>query len=155
MSRPLTMKQKAFVKETVKTRNPAEAVRRVYNLGGKHGITNKKGKNQTASAMAHENMRKPEIKKALELQESKSGLTDDEARDILNRNATQTKSIAASNQAVDMHHKLDGNYAPEKRMNVNVSTNVEDLLNSLKTSRGDKWHNRAILYFAQYTLSEV
>ena len=39
--RKLTLKQRAFIKETIETRNPTEAARRVYNIGSKGGKTDK------------------------------------------------------------------------------------------------------------------
>ena len=35
--RPLTIKQRAFIKETLRTKNPAQAVKKVYQLGSKGG----------------------------------------------------------------------------------------------------------------------
>jgi len=61
----LTLKEQAFVKEVVNTLNPTEAVRRVYDLGSKGGSKTKKQRDQTARAIASENLTKPHIKKEL------------------------------------------------------------------------------------------
>ena len=51
-----TIKQKEFVAQTIKTSNPTEAVRRVYDIGSRGGLCK-----NTASSIASENLRKPEI----------------------------------------------------------------------------------------------
>lgn len=66
MNKKLTLKEKAFIKETIATKNPTEAARRVYNLGGKGGSKTKKQENWTASAIGRENLSKPRIKKKIE-----------------------------------------------------------------------------------------
>ena len=58
----MTLKEKAFIKETIATKNPTEAVRRVYDLGSKGGSKTKKQRDNTASIIASENLRKPHIK---------------------------------------------------------------------------------------------
>lgn len=130
----LTLKQEKFVRITAKTLNPIEAVRQTYNLGAKKG----KDKDNTASSIAVENMRKPAIKQ--ELREVLAEDIDSNKRSMLiSRNATQSKNIPASNQALDMLNKIGGDYAPEKHINANVNiTNnnidkkLEDIINELK-----------------------
>lgn len=59
----LTRKQKAFADYLLN--NPkasaAEAIRQVYDIGSKHGITQKNGEAFTSSMMARENLQKPAI----------------------------------------------------------------------------------------------
>lgn len=57
----LTIKEELFCKEAVATANPTEAVRRVYDLGAKGGNNN----DQTARAIASENLTKPHIKQKI------------------------------------------------------------------------------------------
>ena len=64
-TRKLTLKEKAFIKETIATRNPSEAARRVYNIGSKGGSKTKKQAQMTAGAIAHENLNKPKIRKSI------------------------------------------------------------------------------------------
>jgi hypothetical protein len=64
-----------------------------------------------------------------------SGLTDSKIKRILDRNASQTKNIPASNQAVDIALKVKGAYAPEKKVTVNLdlSGNLDESINLLMT----------------------
>ena len=64
--RKLTLKQRAFIKETIETRNPTEAARRVYNIGSKGGKTDKNSIANTSHAIASENLQKPTIKEKIE-----------------------------------------------------------------------------------------
>jgi len=74
--RKLTFRQQKFVKKTIETLNPTEAVRQSYNLGGKKG----KQLENTANSIASENLRKPNIVKAF--QDLLGEIKDEE---ILNR----------------------------------------------------------------------
>ena len=56
----LTLRQRKFVKETIKTMNPTEAVKRSYNIGGKGGKINS---TKIAGSIATENLNKPVIRK--------------------------------------------------------------------------------------------
>jgi len=62
----MTLKEKAFIKETIATRNPTEAVRRVYNLGSKGGSKTRKQAHKTAASIASENLAKPDIREKIE-----------------------------------------------------------------------------------------
>jgi len=75
MVNKLTIKQKKFVNETIETLNPTEAVRRVYDLGAKGGSKKIKQLEQTARAIASENLTKPNIKQAFK--ELLAGIDDD------------------------------------------------------------------------------
>ena len=68
MTRPLTPKQRVFIKEYVKCRNGTEAIRRAY--------PNVK-KDLTRRVMAHENLTKPNIKSELERIFEEQGLSDE------------------------------------------------------------------------------
>ena len=64
------------------------------------------------------------------------GFDDDSVRKLLHRNASQNKNLPASNTALDMVLKVRGDYAPEKRMNVNMNikseTDADELISRLK-----------------------
>jgi len=62
----MTLKERAFIKETAKTLNPTEAVRKVYDIGSKGGSKTKTQEQKTASAIAKENLGKPRIRKAID-----------------------------------------------------------------------------------------
>ena len=62
----MTLKERAFIKETAKTLNPTEAVRKVYNIGSKGGSKTKALASNTASVIAKENLTKPHIRKAMD-----------------------------------------------------------------------------------------
>jgi phage terminase small subunit len=57
MAKDLTHKQEKFVEKFIETRVGAEAARHAYDIP--------EGNNQLAAVIAHENLSKPEIKKAL------------------------------------------------------------------------------------------
>ncbi len=71
-----TFKQRVFVKELVKTRNPTQAARVAYD------ITNDK----TAATMAWSNMRKPVIAALMD----KMGLKDEDLLTVVKRNLDAT-----------------------------------------------------------------
>lgn len=125
----MTLKEKKFVKITAQTLNPAQAVRETYQLGSKGGSKTKKQKDKVISAIAKENLGKPRIKKALlEVMEDK-GIDNDLISTITKRNLKQKGNYPASNQVLDMLHKLKGSYAPEKRVNININPdNIDNLL---------------------------
>jgi uncharacterized membrane protein len=88
------------------------------------------------------------VKKSLAELMEESGLTDSKIKKILDRNASQTKNIPASNQAVDIALKVKGSYAPEKKAVLNVSLEgsidegIDSILEELEAlkqlSSGDK-----------------
>ena len=67
----MTIKQENWIFETINTLNPTEAVRRSYDLGSKGGSKTLKQRDNTASAIASENMNKPylleEIRNGIEI----------------------------------------------------------------------------------------
>lgn len=66
MGQKLTLKEEAFCEQTAITKNPTEAVRRVYNLGSKGGSKTKEQEQETSSSIATEKMRKPAIREKIE-----------------------------------------------------------------------------------------
>lgn len=106
----LTLKEQAFIREVANTLNPTEAIRRVYDLGSKGG----KDKNNTASAMASENLRKPKIKENLEQLLKRKKIDKhsrlDKLADIF-YDKDKRSSIAANQEIA----KMLGDYAPVKQ----------------------------------------
>lgn len=122
----LTLKEEAFIRETLGTLNPTEAVRRVYNLGSKGGSKNLKQLNQTARAMACENLAKPHIRlKIVEL--SERFRIDKNSRlvrlaDIFYSN--DTRSVLVANDQIT---KILGEYAPTKQEIDDIRENRRDI----------------------------
>ena len=137
MNKKLTLKEKKFVKITAKTLSPAQAVRETYNIGSKGGVKDKQHRDNTVYAIASENLTKPHIKKSLEEAMQEKGIDNELIVSITNRNLKQDKNIPASNQVLDMIHKIKGNYALEKRVNLNINqmnidNKIKDLQDELK-----------------------
>ncbi|OGG39123.1 hypothetical protein A3I34_02825 [Candidatus Jorgensenbacteria bacterium RIFCSPLOWO2_02_FULL_45_12] len=122
MARKLTIKQNRWVEETVKTLNPTEAVRRVYNTKN----------DDVAKSIAYENLTKPYLKNAVENELKRLGLNEKEIAKIHKRNIEQSENISASNTALDIYFKLTGAYAPEKKTNLNINSDFEDPNNRVK-----------------------
>lgn len=123
----LTFKEEKFLKETLKTLNPTEAVRRTYNLGSKNGSKTLKKLNNTASVIASQNLRKLHLIRAIKEELEEQELNDEEISTILKENIFQRKNISASNAAIDIYHKLKGNYSPEKKENINLNLTGKEL----------------------------
>lgn len=112
----LTLKQKKFIASYLETGNATEAAMRAY-----------KPKNRaTARAIGSENLTKPSIRAYLEKRISAMGISEKEIAEIHRRNLEQAENISASNAALDMYYKLRGDYAPEKRMNLNVNLSTDE-----------------------------
>ena len=116
------MKQEAFSRAYVKSKfNGTKAAKETYNPIN----------DNSAALIASENIRKPQVKQRInELLDQI--IPEDKALNILNRNLTQDKNIPASNQALDMHFKLKGAYAPEKKINLNANLTPEQIESRLK-----------------------
>ncbi len=126
----LTLKEKQFVKITAQTLNPTQAVRETYQIGKNGGSKDKKHKNNTIVQIARENLTKPHIVKSLQEAMEEKGIDNELIISITKRNLQQDSNIPASNQVLDMIHKLKGNYAPDRRVNINITPdNIDNLLN--------------------------
>lgn len=126
----MTLKEKQFVKITAKTLNPTQAVRETYQLGKNGGSKTKELMNTTARQIAHENLTKPHIKKALR-EELQDKMDNDKRSMLISRNAEQSKNLPASNQALDMLNKIHGDYTPETRVNINMNPeNINKLIDA-------------------------
>lgn len=86
------------------------------------------------------------FKESLDEIMAKKGLNDELITNIHERNLKQNKSIPASNEAINIYHKLKGNYAPEKKavLNINISDpqsvqkRISDLQTELKQLDGQR-----------------
>jgi len=129
----LTLKEKKFVRLTAETLNPSEAVRRTYNIGSKGGVNDKLHKENVIRQIANENLTKPAIRKSLQEVLEDNGVNNDLITRITTRNLKQNKNLPASNQVLDMLHKIKGNYTPERRININVTPdNINNRLQELE-----------------------
>ena len=129
MNNTLTLKQQAFIKETAKTLNPTEAVRRVYQLGKNGGSKDKEHKNLTARVIATENLSKPNIIRGIREELEEQGVNNNLISKITKRNIIQNKNLPASNQTLDMVNKIKGNYQPQVKINININPeNIDKLL---------------------------
>ncbi len=127
MAEKLTKKQKEFVKEYAKTGNGTKSALKVYDTNDE----------STASSIAHENLRKPEIQQALQTIADK--IPDELLEEVhldglkagktIYKNNVSTGEIeevgyeadyATRHKYLDTAYKLKGVYAPDKSVNVNV-----------------------------------
>ena len=111
MVKGLTLKERAFINETIKTLNPTEAVRRVYNLGSKGGSKTKEAADNTAYVIASQKLRK--LKTHPDFQELLSQIDDAAILEKLNAIAMDQEDKRACLQAIDMILKLKNKY-PEQ-----------------------------------------
>lgn len=101
----LTIKQRKFVAETIKTGNPTRAILNVYDTV----------KQDVARSMASENLAKPSIKEAIEEGLRVAGLTPDSVFNTLKANmiagekvkATASDSNTAAKIILDTYKLLD------------------------------------------------
>ena len=115
------MRQNKFVKETVKTMNPTEGARRSYNIGGKGGVNN----NETARAIASENLTKPLVRKAF-----KEMLAEVEEQPLLNELwsiATAPDDKRAKITAIQELLKLKDLYPKDKTKVIGLFEKIESM----------------------------
>ena len=112
----LTIKQERFIKKTVETLNPAEAVRQVYNVAN----------DNSARQLASENLTKPNIREALLREFEKKELNNDLVSDKHKENIVQNKNLPARITAREMYYKITGAFAPERQERVSLNINLDD-----------------------------
>jgi len=83
-------------------------------------------KPKTAEVKASRMIRSVEFNKSLEETMEELGLNDKLVERIHKRNLKQSKSLPASNEALNIYHKIKGNYAPEKKLTANLNIDVRD-----------------------------
>ena len=122
INRKLTLRQKGFIEDVIKTKNPTEAARRNYNLGSKGGSKTKKALDYTANAIATENLRKPLIVRELE----KVGLTRKFLSEELSENmrlSKESEDYRAHLKGIELGMKAFGDLR-EKDAKVNIGVVV-------------------------------
>lgn len=125
----MTLKEQQFVKITAKTLNPYQAVKETYQIGKNGGSKTKIQRIKTISAIAKENLEKPRLQRALAEEMEAQGIDNTLITSITKRNLTQGINIPASNQVLDIIHKLKGSYAPEKKITMNINPdNIDKLI---------------------------
>lgn len=82
--------------------------------------------NKVAQLKGHRMINSEVFKKSLKEIMTEKGLTDELITEIHERNLKQSKSIPASNEAINIYHKLEGNYAPERKISTNLNVNIND-----------------------------
>ena len=122
----MELKTKAFAREYIK--NNFNGTKTALKLVSKKGM-----KRRTAQAIASENLSKPIYQKSIIEAMEKIRLDDDLINKITKRNIKQKSSISASNQAIDMYHKIKSNYAPERKITTNLTLTGKDLDMAIKS----------------------
>ena len=127
------VKARRFAKEYFNNGMNAKAALRT--IEPKYRDMSDKKRQRVAEVKASTLLSNPKVKKNLAELMDESGLTDNKIKRLLDRNASQTKNIPASNQAVDIALKIKGAYAPEKKMTVSLdlSGNLDESINLLMT----------------------
>lgn len=139
MSRKLSIKQQKFIEKYLATGNGVQSALAVYDVKSDKAYS-------VAASIAHENLNKPEIKKAIS-----ERLSDDllaEKHEALLMKTNQEKRVdpdtgeiklvdvideKAVKYGLDMAYKLKGAYAAEKRINLNAD--AKDMLTEEERSR--------------------
>ena len=116
----MDLKTKAWAKEYVS--NGFNGTKTALKFAGKKDM-----KPKVANAIAVENLLKPMYLKPIIQEMEEIKLNDIEVSKKLKRNLKQKANISASNNAIDIYHKLKGNYAPERKESLNLNLTGEDL----------------------------
>ena len=117
----MDLKTKAFAKEYIK--NNFNGTKTALKFASKGNKMTK----QTASVIAAQNLSKLSYQKPIIEEMEKISLNNNLINKITKRNIKQKSSISASNQAIDMFHKVKGNYAPERKESINIHLKGADL----------------------------
>ena len=126
----------------IKTKGREEAFARAYVENGFNGSNAAQQALKVSDGYkrkaAHEMIQKPSVQRKITEVMEEMGLTHDLVTKVTRRNMEQSKNYAASNSAVDIYHRIHGNYAPEKKTNLNLNLTLEqaelelkDLLNAV------------------------
>lgn len=117
----LTLKEKGFIKDLITTKNPAEAVRRNYDIGSKGGKTG-----NSAYAIAFENLRKPKIQMIL----NQFGLTTEYLTEELKQAIDTSKNETAKLKGIELGYKLQGYLQGDSNTNKSI-LNIYNQYNQL------------------------
>ena len=121
MKDKITMRQKKFVRETIKTLNPTEGARRSYNLGGKGGKDNDK----TAKSIAAENLAKPVVRIAFKDMLAK--IDEQPLIDELEKIAYAPEDKRAKITAIQELFKLKDLYPKDKTKVIGLFERIESM----------------------------
>ena len=80
-------------------------------------------------------LKSPVVQLALKELLQDNGLSNEDIRKLLARNASQAKSISASNQALDIAIRVKGEYSPDRKETFNLNIDVDnpsELLDKIK-----------------------
>ena len=118
-SRPLTIKQRRFVRAIVEHGNGTRAVREA-----KYGRPDKALTLGTAGIIAHENLQKPNVKSAIERALSDADITTDIVLATHRRNMLQRKHLPTSQRAVETAEEMLGLKALSEAPRIAVAFNI-------------------------------
>lgn len=108
-------KAKMLAKEYIKQNFNAAATIREIEPHLNKGVARNKGARMLSNAI---------FNKSLQETMAEIGLNDSIVEKTHKRNLKQNKNLPASNEAINIYHKIKGNYAPEKKLSLNI--NIQD-----------------------------
>ncbi|HEB13505.1 MAG TPA: hypothetical protein ENI13_00830 [candidate division CPR3 bacterium] len=88
--------------------------------------------NGTAKFYGSKMLNNAGFQRALKDEMDSQGITSEKLTELLNRNMGQENNLPASNTAIDMAFKVRGDYAPEKKLNVNLTLQGKELDKAIK-----------------------
>ena len=116
----MDLKTKAWAKEYVS--NGFNGTKTALKFAQKKDM-----KKEVANVIAVENLQKPIYIKPIIKEMEDIHLNDTEVSKKLKRNLKQKANISASNNAIEIYHKLKGNFAPERKETINIKLTGEEL----------------------------
>ena len=116
----MDLKTKAWAKEYVS--NGFNGTKTALKFAAK-----KEMKPRIAEAIASQNLSKLMYIKPIIQEMENIKLNDKEVSKKLSRNLKQKANISASNNAIEIYHKLKGNFAPERKETINIKLTGEEL----------------------------
>jgi len=84
-------------------------------------------KHSVAKNRASEIVANPTYQKEIIRELEETGFDKKERARLLKRNAKQKRSYSASNQAIDIATKIEGDYAPQRRETLNINLTGKEL----------------------------
>ena len=117
----IELKTKAWAKEYIA--NNFNGTATALKMASKNKLMNRR----TAQAIASENLSKPIYQKEIIKELEEQGFNKKERARLLKRNAKQKRSYSASNQAIDIATKIEGDYAPQRRETLNINLTGKEL----------------------------
>lgn len=103
-----------------------EYIRQEYNATKTIESLEPSKSHNVAKQTGHRMLANVAFKNALQEEMEKQGINDEFITKTLKRNINQLKNIPASNQAIDIHNKIQGVYAPERKETINLNINIKD-----------------------------